>query len=86
MQAATGAADSDATVNSCSGVDDSDGAGERMDRTVPTEQQDKTNNHHHHQHHQQQQQQASLSPSTMLGKCHGITAKCNKVSTGEKRY
>lgn len=42
MQAAgAGAADSDAPVNSCgtAGVDGSDGAGERMERTVPSEQQ-----------------------------------------------
>lgn len=63
MQAAgTGAADTDATVNSSGStadVDDSDGAGERMERTVPGEQQDRTNHH--------QQQQTSSSPSGVLG-------------------
>uniref|UniRef100_UPI0037E830EC anoctamin-8 isoform X2 n=1 Tax=Semicossyphus pulcher TaxID=241346 RepID=UPI0037E830EC len=69
MQAAgTGAADTDAAVNSSSSsstadVDDSDGAGERMERTVPIEQQDRTNN--------QQQQQTSLSPSGVLDKLFG---------------
>ncbi|XP_070829713.1 anoctamin-8 isoform X3 [Chaetodon trifascialis] len=67
MQAAgNGAADTDATVNSSSStadVDDSDGAGERMERTVPSEQQDRTNNH--------QQQQTSLSPSGVLDKLFG---------------
>ncbi|KAF3858481.1 hypothetical protein F7725_011682, partial [Dissostichus mawsoni] len=50
------AADTDATVNSSStaDIDDSDGASERMERTVPAEQQDRTNN---------QQQRTALSPS-----------------------
>lgn len=62
MQAAPGAADGDAPVNSdgTADVDDSGGAGERMDRTVAAEHQDRSD---------QQQQQASLSPSTVLGKC-----------------
>ncbi|KAK5859752.1 hypothetical protein PBY51_021283 [Eleginops maclovinus] len=66
MQAVDGeAADTDATVNSSNtaDVDDSDGAGERMERTVPTEQQDRTNN--------QQQQQTALSPSGVLDKLFG---------------
>ncbi|XP_033506682.2 anoctamin-8 [Epinephelus lanceolatus] len=72
MQAAgTGAADTDATVNGSSSstadVDDSDGAGERMERTVPSEQQDRTNN----QQQQQQQQKTSLSPSGVLDKLFG---------------
>ncbi|XP_056246643.1 anoctamin-8 isoform X5 [Seriola aureovittata] len=77
MQAAgTGAADTDATVNSSSSsggsssssstadVDDSDGAGERMERTVSSEQQQqhRTNNN---------QQQTSLSPSAVLDKLFG---------------
>lgn len=67
--AASGAADTDATVNSSSSsstadVDDSDGAGERMERTVPSDQQDRTNNQH-----QLQQQTSSLSPSAVLGEC-----------------
>ena len=70
MQAATGAADGDAPVNSggTADVDDSDGdgAGERMDRTVAAEQQDGIDNQQHNQQ-QQQQQQASLSPSVVLG-------------------
>nr|XP_046264637.1 anoctamin-8 isoform X2 [Scatophagus argus] len=70
--AGTGAADTDTTVNSSSStadVDDSDGAGERMERTAPSEQQDRTNNHHQQQ--QQQQQQTSLSPSGVLDKLFG---------------
>ncbi|KAA8587703.1 hypothetical protein FQN60_016565, partial [Etheostoma spectabile] len=66
MQAAgTGAADSDAAGNSGGGaadVDDSDGAGERMERTVPSEQQDRTNN---------QQQNMPLTPSGVLDKLFG---------------
>ncbi|XP_026230983.1 anoctamin-8 isoform X2 [Anabas testudineus] len=70
MQAAgTGGSDSDATVNSgnkssSADVDDSDGAGERMERTVPSQQQDRTNN-------QQQQQQTSSAPSGVLDKLFG---------------
>lgn len=68
MQAAAGAADGDAPVNSGGTADvddsDSDGAGERMDRTVAAEQQERTDNQQ-----QQQQQQASLSPSVVLGEC-----------------
>lgn len=67
MQAAgTAAADADATVNSGSSssaadISDRDGAGERMERTVPSEQQqDRTNN-------QQQHQQTSSTPSGVLG-------------------
>lgn len=63
MQAGPGAADGDAPVNSSADVDDSGGAGERMDRTVAAEHQDRGDNQ------QQQQQQASLSPSTVLGEC-----------------
>ncbi|XP_067329922.1 anoctamin-8 isoform X2 [Channa argus] len=67
MQAAgTGAGDTDATVNSNSGVadvDDSDGAGERMERTVPSDQQDRTN--------KQQQQQTSSTTSGVLDKLFG---------------
>lgn len=71
--AGTGAADTDATVNSSSSssstadVDHGDGAGERMERTVPSEQQDRTNN--------QQQQQTPLTPSGVLGECHGKNCK-----------
>lgn len=80
MQAAgTGAADTDATVNGSSSstadVDDSDGAGERMERTVPSEQQDRTNNQQ-----QQQQQKTSLSPSGVLGECHRKTVRILTVS------
>ncbi|XP_056911937.1 anoctamin-8 isoform X1 [Takifugu flavidus] len=65
MQAAPGAADGDAPVNSggTADVDDSGGAGERMDRTVAAEHQDRSDN--------QQQQQASVSPSTVLDKLFG---------------
>ncbi|XP_026169408.1 anoctamin-8-like isoform X2 [Mastacembelus armatus] len=64
MQAAgTGASDTDATVNS-GGADDSDGAGDRMDRSVPSEQQDRTSNH-------QQTQQTSSSQSGVLDKLFG---------------
>nr|XP_019962961.1 PREDICTED: anoctamin-8-like isoform X3 [Paralichthys olivaceus] len=68
MQAAgSGAAGSDATVNSSSssstGIDDSEEAEERMERTVPSEQQQRTNNI--------QQQQMSLSPSGVLDKLFG---------------
>ncbi|XP_051258447.1 anoctamin-8-like isoform X5 [Dicentrarchus labrax] len=70
MQAAgTGATDTDATVNSSSStadVDGSDGAGERMERTVPSEQQDRTDNQQ-----QQQQKKTSLSPSSVLDKLFG---------------
>ncbi|XP_022056387.1 anoctamin-8 isoform X3 [Acanthochromis polyacanthus] len=63
MQAA---ADSDAPVNSGSSstadVDDRDGAGERMERTVASEQQDRTNS---------QQQQTSSTPSGVLDKLFG---------------
>ncbi|XP_036940351.1 anoctamin-8-like isoform X3 [Acanthopagrus latus] len=74
--AASGAADSDATVNSSSSssstadVDDSDGAGERMERTVPSDQQDRTSNQHQQQQ-QQEQQTSSLSPSAVLDKLFG---------------
>ncbi|XP_005721096.1 anoctamin-8-like isoform X2 [Pundamilia nyererei] len=71
MQAAgTAAADADATVNSGSSssaaaISDRDGAGERMERTVPSEQQqDRTNN-------QQQHQQTSSTPSGVLNKLFG---------------
>ncbi|CAI5641618.1 unnamed protein product [Oreochromis niloticus] len=71
MQAAgTAAADADATVNSGSSssaadISDRDGAGERMERTVPSEQQqDRTNN-------QQQHQQTSSTPSGVLDKLFG---------------
>ncbi|KAJ4936274.1 hypothetical protein JOQ06_000873 [Pogonophryne albipinna] len=59
-----GAADTDATVNSSSTahIDDSYGARERMERTVPAEQQDRTNN---------QQQRTALSPSGVLNKLFG---------------
>ncbi|XP_034558117.1 anoctamin-8 isoform X2 [Notolabrus celidotus] len=73
MQAAsTGAADTDAAVNSSSSsstadIDDSDGAGERMERTVPSEQQDRTNNLQQ----LQQQQPTSLTPSGVLDKLFG---------------
>lgn len=71
MQAAAGAADGDAPVNSGGTADvddsDSDGAGERMDRTVAAEQQDRTDNQQQNQN--QQQQQASLSPYVVLGEC-----------------
>ncbi|XP_029309461.1 LOW QUALITY PROTEIN: anoctamin-8 [Cottoperca gobio] len=59
------AADTDATVNSSSStadVDDSYGAEERMERTVPNEQQDRTNN---------QQQHTALTPSGVLDKLFG---------------
>ncbi|XP_065809966.1 anoctamin-8 isoform X4 [Labrus bergylta] len=74
MQAAgKGAADTDAAVHSSSSgaadVDDSDGAGERMERTVPSEQQDRTNNQQQLQ--QQQQQHTSLTPSGVLDKLFG---------------
>lgn len=84
MQAATGAADGDAPVNSGGTADvddsDSDGAGERMDRTVAAEQQDRTDNQQQNPQQSQQQnpqqslqqslqQQASLSPSVVLGEC-----------------
>ncbi|KAM4605303.1 anoctamin-8 [Polymixia lowei] len=56
----TGAGDTDATVNSTSGTTDVDsGAGERMERTVPTEE-DRTN-----------QQQHSSMPSGVLDKLFG---------------
>ncbi|XP_044076206.1 anoctamin-8 isoform X5 [Siniperca chuatsi] len=67
MQAGgTGAADTDATVNSSSSssstadVDESDGAVERMERTVPSEQQDRTSNH-----------QQKQTPSGVLDKLFG---------------
>ncbi|XP_068995688.1 anoctamin-8 isoform X2 [Embiotoca jacksoni] len=64
MQAA--AADPDATVNSGSSstadVDDRNGAGERMERMVAGDQQDRTNN---------QQQQTSFKPSGVLDKLFG---------------
>lgn len=72
MQAAAGAADGDAPVNSGGTADvddsDSDGAGERMDRTGAAEQQDRTDNQQQNQN-RQQPQQASLSPSVVLGEC-----------------
>ncbi|XP_060900316.1 anoctamin-8-like isoform X3 [Labrus mixtus] len=76
MQAAgKGAADTDAAVHSSSSgaadVDDSDGAGERMERTVPSEQQDRTNNQQQLQQQQQQQQHTSLTPSGVLDKLFG---------------
>lgn len=76
MQAGTGAADGDASVISGGTADvddsDSDGAGERMDRTVAAEQQDRSDNQRQNQQNQQhQQQQASLSPSVVLGECGG---------------
>lgn len=81
MQAAgSAAADTDATVNSSSSsadVDDRDGAGERMERTVPSEQQDNTNN---------QQQQMSLTPSGVLGEYQRIYGKCVvSVCSGDQR-
>ncbi|XP_028284318.1 anoctamin-8 isoform X2 [Parambassis ranga] len=72
MQAAgtAAAADPDAAVNSSGSgtadVDDRDGAGERMERTVPSEQQDRTNNPQQQQHHQQEQE-----PSGVLDKLFG---------------
>lgn len=63
MQAVPGAADGDPPVSSTADVYDSDGAGERMDRTVAAEQQDRSDSQQ-----QQQQQQTSSSPSTVLGK------------------
>lgn len=77
MQGA-GASDTDATVNSgnnssTADVDDSDGAGERMERTVPSEQQDRTSNQ------QQQQQQTSSTPSGVLGECPRRNGKRRNV-------
>lgn len=82
MQAtSSGAADTDATVHSSGGggsgsadVDGSDGAGERMERTVAAEQQDRSGNQQPLQP-QQQQQQTSLSPSAVLGECHACRGR-----------
>lgn len=82
MQAtSSGAADTDATVHSSGGgsadVDGSDGAGERMERTVAAEQQDRSGNQQPLQplQPQQQQQQTSLSPSAVLGECHACRGR-----------
>ncbi|XP_072219583.1 anoctamin-8 isoform X2 [Leuresthes tenuis] len=61
------AADTDAAVDSSSGstadVDGRDGAGKRMERTVPSEQQDRSDNHQH--------QQTSSTPSGVIDKLFG---------------
>lgn len=89
MQAGTGAADGDAPVISGGTADvddsDSDGAGERMDRTVAAEQQDRSDNQRQNQQNQQQQQQqASLSPSVVLGECGGRKKKKMRLILQEK--
>nr|XP_020471826.1 anoctamin-8-like isoform X2 [Monopterus albus] len=67
MQASgTGTADTNATVNdsnSTADVDDSDGAGDRMEKTMPSEQQDRTC--------YQPRQQTSTTPSGVLDKLFG---------------
>ena len=61
------AADTDAAVDggssSTADVDGRDGAGKRMERTVPSEQQDRSDNHQH--------QQTSSTPSGLIGESHG---------------
>ncbi|XP_017286862.1 anoctamin-8 isoform X2 [Kryptolebias marmoratus] len=73
MQAAgTAAGEADAAVDGGGGggsadVDGAHGAGERMERTVPSEQQDRTNNNNQ----QQPQQTSSSAPSGVLDKLFG---------------
>ncbi|XP_037312965.2 anoctamin-8 isoform X2 [Pungitius pungitius] len=75
MQAgATEAPDTDAAESSSAAdIDDGNGTGERMERTVPlpSDQQDRTSNPQQHHHQQQQQQHTSLSPSGVLDKLFG---------------
>ncbi|XP_034052158.1 anoctamin-8 isoform X3 [Gymnodraco acuticeps] len=72
-----GAADTDATVNSSSTahIDDRYGARERMERTVPAEQQDRTDN---------QQQRTALSPSGVLNTIddHTLLWLLNQIRLG----
>ncbi|XP_040924081.1 anoctamin-8 isoform X2 [Betta splendens] len=72
--AGAAAAGSDAAANGSGGctadVDDGDGAGERMERTVPSEQQERSSGHQQQQQ-QQQQHPASSSTSGVLDKLFG---------------